>query len=857
MTKIKANTNAFGQIVSLNPLDNPKTNYVNSSSEGDVENYIDIIKKSQNIASNLLSDILSQHILGITYDGYLSMTLQSSYSIIDYSTKLYFPPVYDFTNTSNGDIYFQNTKHSFYYGYPVDIGNPTFGTNNSSFLIGVIKFKRGNKLNLNIHNETKYDINMHWHGLNVNPYNDGASCQNIFGPDTKIGPIFNFDVNNFTNNGCIMWVHPHPMFQTLYYIYLGLVGLVLMEDEICKHIDDYFTYGDNFIPIIPADINYNDNGTINIDELYGFRLGDYSIINGTSCISWNPENKNKKYINKLYHESSSNLIKLTFLNGTFSFRFYCIGICDKYDNIKYFTQIGTDQGYRDPLLLDNVFIGPGERISILFDLNDFIDNEAYLFFYSVNAQVGNSLPIISHETKNFITKLKYLKINYSANHNPLDDYDLIFVLNEIQKLVFGPNYETFINLPLIEKLDYGKYLNPYYFYNLPDFIQGNIQSRNILFMLDLPAGTKGNGSTEYIQSSDSGQDKVWSDMWTDFEYQMYLETHNNYFLPTCLFSILQYSGDYLDYSNYRDMSNHKMIINIYKDETLSNIYKTVSLNFSETDKPLNIREWMDFVHFYFSTNYFLDDDDKKIFINDIIDYYWEPYVFKYTFNIYTQIYTVKMFIKNKTNYYVELKGRWPLLMFFGKPFGATMAAMNNSTYSCHSNCDDNKMNMNDIPSMEAIAGDRDGNQIEADKDDLFSLVIYPTELYCGFCDGFNNDNFKVFSVKNNFTEKWIFNNDSTDFHPIHFHNTSSYAQITGNNYYYNITDLQRLAYSKDTYSLNLGSKLELRLKFPYNASTDGKIKYLGYMIHCHFMDHHDMNMMNQFFVYNDKSEFFN
>lgn len=125
MTKIKANTNAFGQIISLNPIDNPITNYVNSSSEGDAENYIDIVKKSQNIAKDLLSDILSKQTSEITHDGYLSITLQSSYSIVDFSTKLYFPPVYDFTNNSNGDIYFQNTKHSFYHGYPSDIGEPT------------------------------------------------------------------------------------------------------------------------------------------------------------------------------------------------------------------------------------------------------------------------------------------------------------------------------------------------------------------------------------------------------------------------------------------------------------------------------------------------------------------------------------------------------------------------------------------------------------------------------------------------------------------------------------------------------------------------------------------------------------
>ena len=202
-----------------------------------------------------------------------------------------------------------------------------------------------------------------------------------------------------------------------------------------------------------------------------------------------------------------------------------------------------------------------------------------------------------------------------------------------------------------------------------------------------------------------------------------------------------------------------------------------------------------------------------------------------------------MFIQNKSDYYVELKGKWCLLTFFGKPVRGVMA--------------DEIMNGNDIsPSMMAVCGSRTGESQYPDDNNFFSLVVYPQELYAGFCDGFNNDNFRVFSVKNNYSEKWILHNNSTDFHPIHFHNTSAYAEFTDNNQSYTLDQIQRLAYSKDTYPLDLGTKLEIRLKFPFNSAKDGLIKYLGYMIHCHFLDHHDMNMMNQFLVYDIKSEYF-
>ena len=860
MTKIKVDTNVFGQLTSLNILNPPIIANTSASSEIDIDdsdaNIAKSIKQSQNEASDLITNILLQKLNKATYDGFISLTLQSSYSIVPYSTKLTIPPVYDFTETVDANMFFRNTIHSFYEGYPADIAEFTYGTNESSFGIGVIKFKRGNPISLKIHNQTKNYLNIHWHGMNVDPYNDGASGENMFGPDTKIGPVFELNEDKLTNNGCVMWVHPHPMFDTLKYVYLGLVGLVIMEDEVSKPVDDYFVYGDNHVPIIIGTIGFNDNGTISFDNLVGFQLDRYSQINGTSCLSWlSNEDTNKNYINTLYHETSSNLVKFTVLNGSCTFSIYCIGICDKYDNIKFFNLISTDQGYRNPLLLlDNAYISPGERISILFDLNDFQDNEAYLFFYNVIAnEGGNNYATITNEIKKFIIKNKCLKITYNDNHDSSKDYNLISVLTDIQKLVFGSNYEAFINAPELDKLNYTAYLNTDYYYNIPNIKEVAIlDKRSFLFMVDSKNGSYANGSTEYCEFTDISVDRVWSSMWTDYEYEMYQKTGDNYFLPTCLFFISKYSGDYLEYVNYREQDNHELVINIYKDESLSEVYKTVDISFSETDKPMNVRIWMEFVESYFSSTYFLDDDDNKVYISDIIDYYWEPYTYVYTEgSITANILTIKMFIQNKTEYYVELKGRWTLLTFFGKPFRGNFGfGSQNPGYTLDPN-----MPMN----MMVAAGSRDGTfQFVDEDDDFFSIVVYPNELYCGFADGWNNDNFRVFSVQKEITEKWEYNNCTNDFHPIHFHNTSAFVDYFDNfdNQGYTLSTLDRLTYSKDVYPLQIFSRLILRLKFPTNTSDLGKIKHLGYMIHCHYLDHHDMNMMNQFNVFVNKSDYF-
>ena len=92
------------------------------------------------------------------------------------------------------------------------------------------------------------------------------------------------------------------------------------------------------------------------------------------------------------------------------------------------------------------------------------------------------------------------------------------VITEIKKLVFGNNYELVEKLQFpVEKINYGKYLNPNYFYNLPDFINDIPERQHILFFDKTES--KLNGSTEYISQ---GQKRIFSNMWNSYEYEMYL-----------------------------------------------------------------------------------------------------------------------------------------------------------------------------------------------------------------------------------------------------------------------------------------------------------------------------------------------
>jgi FtsP/CotA-like multicopper oxidase with cupredoxin domain len=69
------------------------------------------------------------------------------------------------------------------------------------------------------------------------------------------------------------------------------------------------------------------------------------------------------------------------LNANVNWRVYHIGVCDKNDCIKTFHVIQCDQGLLNPYETDMAFLYTGSRLSILIDLKDFVNGEAFLFFY--------------------------------------------------------------------------------------------------------------------------------------------------------------------------------------------------------------------------------------------------------------------------------------------------------------------------------------------------------------------------------------------------------------------------------------------------------------------------------------------
>jgi len=846
-----------------------------------------------------------------------------------------------------------------------------------------LKFNRDEIQHFKFTNHTPYYFNLHFHGFNNNAFIDGTSYTAEFGENTKIGKTLEFSVQT-KNNSMFSWFHPHVGMLSSPLVYSGLFGIYEVSDIFSKKIEKNFNYGDNSIILVYSDADLNITGTLNNRRLNDNNWrGFYGAINGQLCLNWTLGHLMPFYTKTLSHTSTKNLFKISLLNGTASFRSVYLGVCDKHKNIRPFYYIQSDCGFRNPVEMTILSISPAERATILFDLNDFEDQEATIFFYNFDltyifSQLNNVylnsekqvvtmfgekyncgtqfVPGVQYLSNTFDKKpflhIKYVNQNHDSQNNKSDS--LKRCIEKIKKIVFGYNYNL-ISKMSDEKIstNYFSLLNSFYYYNLPN-VQ-NCSTRQMVFnMMSYPD----KNVTEWINMAP----RVYVDMWNSYEYEQWKLTKSDAFLPSCLFFIKPPS----EYENYKDFSTNTLTITI--SENFLNL-QTLIIQFPTSEKPLNIKQWVNIVNTSYKATQ-LDLPNKKYnYLSDILELEWSDYLLEqyYLWNN-SETYKKSIFIKtilmkniNKSEYTIEFLGNYKLLNFFGKTLGATLPGKNMlmveqlplKNYGILGNVSIffgmwgqmifymligmilgmhigmqigmlfgvmkpiimkigmyvgmysfmavemgftkitiaffitilvqiyilfilyfKKKNLlyivvpiiftiiiyfmihifplytrnnSTLKQIQVTQGSKNGLNV------LYTptLVISPFGSYKGLVDGYMNDLFMNFSVKKNATEQWLFTNlDTNNVHPLHFHLTSGYVDPTSKymSDCLKAPDFQNLLYSKDTYAIGIQQTLPFYLKFSNYSSSEGKVKNLGYFYHCHFMLHHDMNMMGQYFV---------
>lgn len=901
---------------------------------------------------------------------------------------------------------------------------PIFGSNTylngesvymTEYGLPFIKFWRNETQHYEFTNNTPYFFNMHFHGLNTNPFLDGTSYTAEYGKDTKIGKTLKYSWK-IHNNSMLGWFHPHVEFISSQLVYSGLVGIYEVGDDFSKKLDEIFEYGDNYVILVYSDADLNIDGSLNNRRLntQNWR-GYYGLINGQICLNWTLGNLMPFYTNQLFHTVNKNLVKLSFLNGSSSFRTVYLGVCDKRNIPLNFYFMQTDGGLRVPVQMKMLSISPAERVSIVIDINDFFDQEAIIFFYNFDltyiysnlsdVYLSNNKNIVTmfnqsyncgihqapgiqylpailgpkNHIKQFLT-IKMNKIQEANKINKINHYSnnklcLNSCIQTIKQIVLGEH----INNELL-KQNYTHLLNPFYYYNLPSFDKSTPTRQIIFNMLSYPDPN----ITEWVNM----QPRAYADMWNSYEYKKWKETGSHHFLPTCLIQI----QDKEEYVNYKSLQNNILTITISDDW---NILESLQIKIPATKAtPLNIEQWIHLINSLYQNTPINISNNKYKLLSDILSIEWTDYLFKneYLWNS-QESYKPPIFIKtvlikniNKSEYKIQLSGSWKLLMFFGKAIGSTVPGKNmrmltdipTKSNNVISNSINNvesffgmywymlvymiigmilgmyiskylamqfnimSMTLNNVgmyvgmiifmasdmglvksmmifltiislkfylilfmyyaknmrgikilsitalltiivycifyyfptkkrsnKQMQVVLpteGTKNGlNLLNGGWSNIFNLNYQPTitispySNYQGIMDGYMNDLFMNFAVRKNSSEQWIFTNlDQNNVHPLHFHLTSGYMDLSA------ITvsnclkkhQFENLTYSKDVYSIGIQQTFPFNLKFPNYSSQNGVVKNLGLFYHCHFMLHHDMMMMGQYYIYENKHDYF-
>ncbi|HRJ30980.1 MAG TPA: multicopper oxidase domain-containing protein [Cyclobacteriaceae bacterium] len=269
-----------------------------------------------------------------------------------FTTPLTFPSVMtsNFSMQAKGNtVSLLNAQSTSVLGYTDGILGPT------------IKVDNGSDVSIAFQNQLSEETNVHWHGLLVPANMDGHPKDVI-----NSGSSFNFNLPLSQRAGTY-WYHPHPHGKTARQVFMGLAGFFIVNDSEEQSLN--LPSGDQELLLVIQDKRIK-NGQLNyspsMDEVMTGYTGEYVLVNGR---------------NAPFHNVSTRYYRLRILNGSTA-RVYNIAFSDN----QSFEVIGTDGGLlAQPVTVNSLLIGPGERADILVSFKSFsVGKEVYLISRTFN-----------------------------------------------------------------------------------------------------------------------------------------------------------------------------------------------------------------------------------------------------------------------------------------------------------------------------------------------------------------------------------------------------------------------------------------------------------------------------------------
>ena len=228
---------------------------------------------------------------------------------------------------------------------------------NADILGQTIRIHDDDHVQIMYHNNLEEPTTMHGHGMHVPATMDG-------GPKNKIQPGTTWSaIYTVNQEACTNWYHPHLMGKTAEHVYMGLAGLIIVDDNTSDALDIPKTYGVDDIPLILQDKRFDANGQIDYSpstmEIRRGYTSQTMLANGV--ITPHIDVPAKKVRFRVLNGSNGRVYKLAFSDG------------------RSFQQIATDNSFLEaPVSMTELVLTVGERAEIVVDLGNDIGKDLVL-----------------------------------------------------------------------------------------------------------------------------------------------------------------------------------------------------------------------------------------------------------------------------------------------------------------------------------------------------------------------------------------------------------------------------------------------------------------------------------------------
>ena len=295
-----------------------------------------------------------------------------------FSKPLPIPPILAPTRAGGVDHY-ELTASAGVTDFLGGAATPTYGYNGQSYLGPTIRLTRGQPAQMTIHNQLPPEApamaeamgmdtmglvpgatSLHLHGLAVAATADITPA--LGGPALAPGGSASGSVFTPDQPGATLWYHPHPHMDTGRQVYLGLAGMMILDDPAEAALGLPATYGTDDLPLIVQDRRFAADGRFDYlsrpEDMEGV-LGDHILVNG---------------VESPFATVAATRIRLRLLNGS-NRRTYRFAFSDG----RAFQQIATDGGLLPaPATVTDVMVPPAGRAEVVVDFSGDAQRTLYL-----------------------------------------------------------------------------------------------------------------------------------------------------------------------------------------------------------------------------------------------------------------------------------------------------------------------------------------------------------------------------------------------------------------------------------------------------------------------------------------------